>query len=103
MAEFVTSQVAKKVLRYINTKTILSLNRVVLYSAVLVTTLFILSTTSFAATITVTNTDDSGGGSLRQAIIDATAGDTIDFDVAGTITITTGQIVINKDLTVEGP
>lgn len=39
-----------------------------------------------AATYTVTNTSDSGAGSLRQAIIDANANvgaDTIDFNIAG--------------------
>ncbi len=42
-------------------KTILSLKSLVLYSAVLITTLFFLSTTSFANTFTVTNLDESGG------------------------------------------
>jgi hypothetical protein len=32
------------------------------------------------ATITVLNTNDSGAGSLRQAVLDATSGDTIVFD-----------------------
>ncbi len=36
-----------------------------------------------AATITVMNTNDSGAGSLRQAITDAGSGDTIDFGVTG--------------------
>src|SRR5713226_4247081 len=56
-----------------------------------------------AATITVMNTNDSGAGSLRQAIIDAGAGDTIDFSVTGTITLTTGELLINKNLTITGP
>jgi hypothetical protein len=41
----------------------------------------------FAATFTVTNTNDSGGGSLRQAILDANTNagpDTIDFNIPGT-------------------
>ena len=80
-------------------KTILSQNRIALFLALL----FLSATSTFAATITVTNLNDSGAGSLRQAILDAMAGDTIDFDVAGTITLTTGEMIINKDLTVQGP
>ncbi len=43
--------------------------------------------TVHAATITVMNTNDSGAGSLRQALADASDGDTIDFAaaVSGTI------------------
>jgi len=55
---------------------------------------------------TVTNTNDSGTGSLRQAIVDAATGDTITFDptLTGTITLTTGALVIaNKNLTIQGP
>ena len=59
-----------------------------------------------AATFTVTNTNDSGPGSLRQAIADANSSDTITFDsgiLPGTITLTTGRLNINKDLTIQGP
>lgn len=58
-----------------------------------------------AATITVSNTDDSGAGSLRQAIADAVSGDVIEFDsgVTGTIILTSGQLTINKSLTINGP
>jgi predicted outer membrane repeat protein len=56
-----------------------------------------------ASTITVTNTNDSGPGSLRQAVIDATSGDTINFSVTGTIVLSTGEIEINKNLTIDGP
>ncbi|MEJ2685420.1 MAG: right-handed parallel beta-helix repeat-containing protein [Candidatus Sulfobium sp.] len=56
-----------------------------------------------AATITVSNTNDSGAGSLRQAVIDAASGDTINFAVTGTIVLTSGDIYIDKELTIAGP
>src|SRR5262245_3540069 len=58
-----------------------------------------------AGTITVTNTNDSGPGSLRQALIDAQDGDTIAFDLSlpATISLTSGELVINKNITVMGP
>jgi len=58
-----------------------------------------------AATITVTNTNDSGAGSLRQALADANDGDTIQFSVTtpATITLTGGVLVVNKSVTISGP
>ena len=59
-----------------------------------------------AAVVTVTNTDDSGPGSLRQAITDAPDSSTIRFDasIAGkTIVVTSGFMPIAKSLTIEGP
>ncbi len=44
-----------------------------------------------------------GGISLRDAIAAATPGDTIDFSVTGTITLTHGELLINKNLTIRGP
>src|SRR5437868_5433807 len=58
--------------------------------------------TAHASTITVTNTNDSGAGSLRDAIANAISGDTITFAAPGTITLTTGNLVINKNLTITG-
>jgi len=57
----------------------------------------------YAADLVVTNLDDSGPGSLRQAIIDVAAGSTITFDVRGTIRLTSGPLVINKNLDIAGP
>jgi hypothetical protein len=53
--------------------------------------------------ITVTNTNDSGPGSLRQALADANDGDTINFAVTGTIGLTSGELVIDKSITITGP
>jgi len=58
------------------------------------------------STVTVVNTDDAGAGSLRQAIADALDGATIQFAAAlagKTIVLTSGPLVIEKPLVVEGP
>jgi hypothetical protein len=56
-----------------------------------------------AATITVINSADGGPGSLRQALADANDGDTIDFSVSGTIALTSGELVVDKNMTISGP
>ena len=62
-----------------------------------------LATQTLAATIAVTNTNDSGPGSLRQALRAANDGDTITFAVTGTIGLTSGGLPVNKSLTISGP
>ncbi len=68
-----------------------------------------LPSVSKAATYTVMNTNDSGVGSLRQAVIDAnanTGADTILFDssiTGSTIFLTTSNLDVSDDLTVTGP
>ena len=56
-----------------------------------------------AATITVTNTNDSGPGSLRQALANANNGDRINFAVTGAISLTSGGLGITKNVTISGP
>ena len=65
---------------------------------------------AYAATYTVTNLNDSGAGSLRQAILDANAtavADTINFSVSGTITLASSlpdiaAQVAGGELTIDG-
>lgn len=57
---------------------------------------------------TVTTLMDSavaGSGSLRDAIASTPAGGVVDFQpgLSGTITLTQGQLLINKNLTINGP
>ncbi|MGE5660570.1 MAG: hypothetical protein ACM37W_28610, partial [Actinomycetota bacterium] len=57
-----------------------------------------------STTFTVTNNNDSGVGSLRATISAAAAGDIITFDPSlanKTITLTSGQLAITKDLTLD--
>ena len=60
------------------------------------------------ATLIVTNLNDSGTGSLRQAVLDANASidvaDEIRFadGMTGTVVLTTGQLVLTDDVTIIG-
>jgi hypothetical protein len=64
-----------------------------------------LAGSAAAKTISVTTTNDSGAGSLRQAIADASSGDTITFSLPAdsVIPLTNGELVIDKSLTIKGP
>ena len=65
-----------------------------------------IAISAHATTITVINTNDSGPGSLRQALADANNGDTIDFDPAlngQRIMLMTAELVIDKSITISGP
>src|SRR5215831_109474 len=59
---------------------------------------------AYTATIFVTGTNDSGFGSLRFALAVANDGDTIDATgVSGTILLTSGQLQITHNVTINGP
>ncbi len=54
--------------------------------------------------IVVTNTDDSGPGSLRDALAAANDGDIIDATgISGTILLTSGELQITHAITINGP
>ena len=62
-------------------------------------------TAAGAAPVTVTTMADSGPGSLRSAIAAASSGDAISFasGLSGTVTLTSGPLVIDKTLAIDGP
>src|SRR6202011_2926723 len=57
------------------------------------------------ATLTVTNSNDSGAGSLRQTLMNAGNADIIVFAPGfnATITLTSGELLVNRDITINGP
>ena len=64
------------------------------------------SASAEASTITVTSAGDSGPGTLRQAILSAAGGDTINFSLplgTAAITLTSDELVITKNLAINGP
>jgi hypothetical protein len=54
-------------------------------------------------TIVVHSTDDDGPGTLRHALAIASDGDKINIVARGTITLTSGELVVDKSLTIRGP
>jgi predicted outer membrane repeat protein len=68
--------------------------------------LCLIAPSTQAATITVTNTNDSGAGSLRQALADAVNGDTINFNPSlngQTIMLTNGELLVTRNVAINGP
>ena len=70
----------------------------------------LLAASAEGTTFIVNSAADSGGScpgatcTLRQAILSATSGDTINFAAAiTTIELTSGELLIDKDLTISGP
>ena len=70
--------------------------------AALLFVLFLLATPGQAATITVTSGGDSGSNTLRNAIAAAASGDLIQFSGVTTVTLTSAELLVNKNLTIDG-
>jgi hypothetical protein len=51
----------------------------------------------------VTSLNDDGPGSFRQQIAASKSGDTISFDVHGSIILTNGELLVTKNLRIVGP
>jgi hypothetical protein len=62
----------------------------------------VMSRLASASTLTVINTNDTGVGSLRGEILAASSGDTINFNVSGTITLGSTLSGIAINLTIDG-
>lgn len=91
-----------RIIKSRNAKTLLSPFLFRLATGLLALVLF--GASGNAATIQVANTDDSGTGSLRQAILSANPGDTITFAPGldnQLIRLTTGHLTIQVDLTID--
>ncbi|MFZ1217941.1 MAG: choice-of-anchor Q domain-containing protein [Chthoniobacterales bacterium] len=87
-----------------------------LLASLVSTAIFALTSVSAqGAVLFVSSTQDAGAGSLRASVAAAGAGDTIEFNIPTsdpgynnstgvfTITLTSGEIVIAKDLTIAAP
>lgn len=72
----------------------------VFLSVLILYTLFGAFRLTFAATATVTNTADSGAGSLRQAILDINSGGSGNTPGSNTITIVNTSVPANSTITV---
>ncbi len=74
-------------------------------NCILLTIFGFLPMALFGSILTVSSTSDSGFGTLRQAVLSASASDTINFSSStnGTpILLTSGEITLNKRLTIIG-
>jgi hypothetical protein len=67
------------------------------------TTLGFVSTSLHAATNTVSTTSDGGVGSLRSALASVANGDTINFSISGTITLTNGELLVTNNISIVCP
>src|SRR6266446_4998344 len=73
------------------------------FAAICMAPLCALAIPAHASIIPVTNTNDSGSGSLRQALAIANDGDTIDATgISGAISLISGELLVNKSVMING-
>src|SRR4029450_1473685 len=77
--------------------------RVLVRALVGTASLLLAADATFATMFTVTNLNNIGPGSLRDTIGAANSGDTIVFAVTGTIALSSPEILIDKNLAINGP
>jgi hypothetical protein len=74
------------------------------FATICVALLSVIGNPAQATIIPVTNTNDSGPGSLRQALAVANDGDTIDATgISGVIMLSTGELVVHARVMINGP
>src|SRR6185369_8844707 len=73
------------------------------WSVLLGADLIVVTASTQAATITVTSAADNGPGTLRAALTNVANGDTINFSITGTITLTNGELLVTNNVTILGP
>ena len=71
--------------------------------AIVVLLLAATAMSAHAAILTVTNTNDSGPGSLRHALAVPHNGDRIIFTISSVIRLTSGGLVVARNVTISGP
>src|SRR5438552_2371470 len=89
-----------------NSRTTLRYKRVSTMKSAAICMVLVCGTTmaTHATIIPVTNTNESGPGSLRQALAIANNGDTIDASgISGVISLTSGELLVETSVTINGP
>src|SRR5207244_4354885 len=72
-------------------------------AAICLTLACALTIAAHATIIPVTNTNDNGPGSFRQALAIANDGDTIDATgISGAVSLISGELLVNKSVTING-
>ncbi len=95
-------RLAARRLRYLSSMAAVT---AVVLAAGLIVSLVLYTQLQLSLPASVTNLNDHGPGSLREAIKNASPGSTVSFakNLKGTIALTGGELVINKNLIIAGP